>query len=62
MTAHKRKKSLVGWINRDWYKEFCYPMGCLRSNIPDLLKEPSKNKFYNYRFDRIKVRLTIEEI
>lgn len=54
----KRKKSLVGWTQKDWYKNLN------RTDLPTNIRTPIivKSKYYFFCQGVIKVRITIEEI
>lgn len=56
-----KKKSLVGYIRKDWYREFTYPRGYTNISIPDIIRFPPKS-FYFDKFNRKLIRITIEEV
>lgn len=60
MKQIKGKKSLVGYIRPDWYKEFRYPRGGDYAIISELRK--FGKGFYFDKYRKKKVRITIEEL
>ena len=62
MTAHKRKKSLVGWTWKEWY--LIYERDNVM-NVPLLIHTKISNTSRNCPFkkdSKVKVKVTIEEI
>ena len=68
MTAHKKKKSLVGWTYKKWEEEFGYlsqaTFATLKIiSIPEIYSTKGKKKNWIPESGKPrKVRITIEEI